>query len=176
MLWTPRIWFQKGKKMGTLHPITYPTCHPQRPFVAPSLLDFPVHLKKLGQSCFEKLLFLEKSWSGSNSVFFFFFSLFSVVCVWELGGVLVIVVSSSCIVLLDLWVCFLFWELGVGSRKLEIDEEFSNEFDYRCYWVWDECNIYCLCLHKNNLWEAPQGGITAHVRDWIKDWSWTGTI
>lgn len=178
MLWTPRIWFQKGKKMSTLHPITYPTCHPHRPFVAPSLLSFwvhpsVVHLKKLGQSCFENLVFLEKSWSGwlfpsqsCSPLLFVFRLLWFRTC------------ACSCYCCFFILYCA-FGPVGVFclSENWEVgDDGFRNEFDYRCYWVWDECNIYYICLHKNNLWEAPQGGITAHVRDWIRDWSWAGTV
>lgn len=74
--------------------------------------------------------------------------------------------------LLVYFVCMIFffenWEVG--------DNEYRYESDYNYYWVRDECNIYCICLHKNNLWEAPQGWIATHVRDWIKDWPWTGII
>lgn len=40
-----------------------------------------------------------------------------------------------------------------------------DEFDYYCYWVWDECHFYCVCMHKIDMWEAPRGRVAADVRN-----------
>lgn len=124
MLWDPTNMIPKGQENWTLHPITYPHLSSPPSVRGPksSQSSSPpsvVHLKKLGQSCFENLLFLEKSWSGSNSVFIF--SLFSVFCVFENLWVFLLLLFLHLV--LCFWTCgciLFFWELGVGSRKLKM--------------------------------------------------------